>query len=169
MKYAWTCGCCGKAFDVLPKDCALRAPTNWFGIPERERDARAKLSDDFCIIDGSEYYVRGCLEVPVHDSVEPLVWGVWVSISKRSLERVIELWGASSVPNEPPLFGWLCNWINGYPEPVGIRCHVYIRPDRLRPRIELEPATYPLAIEQQQGISLELVKEIAARSGHVYQ
>ena len=87
MKYAWTCGCCGKAFDVLPMDYAPRAPANWFGIPERERDARAKLSDDFCIIDGSE----------------------------------------------------------------------------------LEPTTYPLAIEQRQGISLERVKEIAARSGHVHQ
>jgi Uncharacterized protein conserved in bacteria (DUF2199) len=60
----------------------------------------------------------------------------------------------------------LSNWIKGYPEPVAIKCNLHIRAGNLRPRIELEPTDYPLAIEQRNGITLDRVKEIAAASGH---
>jgi hypothetical protein len=85
--------------------CAGKAPRNWFGLPEVERQMRAELSDDICTIDGSEHYVRGCLEVPVLESPESLVWGVWVSISEASVKRILELWDAAVVENEPPQFG----------------------------------------------------------------
>ncbi len=144
----------------------VKAPRNWFGLPEAERETRAKLSDDLCMIDGSEHYVRGCLEIPVLDSPESFVWGVWVSISEDSLRRILGLWSAPVIDNEPPRFGWLSGWITGYPEPVEIACHVHIRAGNLRPRIELQPTGYPLAIEQRCGITLNRVKEIAALSGH---
>ncbi len=145
---------------------AVKAPRNWFGLPEAERETRAELSDDLCMIDGSEHYVRGCLEVPVLDSPELFVWGVWVSISEASVKRILELWDAAVVENEPPRFGWLSTRITGYPEPIEIRCRVHIRAGNLRPRIELEPTDYKLAIEQRSGITLDRVKEIAALSEH---
>ncbi len=78
---------------------------NWFGLPEAERAARAVLSEDLCTIDGIEHYVRGSLEVPVIGCPELFVWGVWVSISDASLKRILELWDAPVVENEPPRFG----------------------------------------------------------------
>jgi hypothetical protein len=165
MKYAWTCQCCGKTFDSVPMDYAVRAPRNWFGIPEHERASRSKLSDDICTIDDSEYYVRGCIEIPVADCSELFIWGVWVSVSEASLQRILELWDATNVESEPPKFAWLCTWIAGYPEPVNIKCEVFVRPGTLRPRIVLEPTAYPLAIEQRCGIIIERVKEIAAFAG----
>ncbi len=145
---------------------AVKAPRNWFGLPEAERETRAKLSDDLCMIDGSEHYVRGCLEIPVLDSPELFVWGVWASISETSRRRILELWEAAVVDDEPPRFGWLSTWLTSYPEPIGVRCHIHIRAGHLRPRIELEATDYPLAIEQRTGITLGRVKEIAALSGH---
>ena len=94
------------------------------------------------------------------------MWGVWASVSEQSLRRILELWNAPVVESEPPRFGWLSTWITGYPEPIEIRCHIHIRPANLRPRIELEPSDYPVAIEQRNGITLQRVKEIAAQSGH---
>jgi hypothetical protein len=166
MDHTWVCACCGKQFDTLPMSYAVLAPRNWFALPEAERATRAQLSDDLCTIDNSEHYVRGCIEIPIIGATGTFVWGVWASISEQSLRRIQELWSAPIIEDEPPRFGWLSTWINGYPEPKDIRCHVHIRAGTPRPRMELEPTCYPLAIEQRTGITLDRIKEIAAASGH---
>ena len=74
---------------------------------------------------------------------------------------------AEIAEDEPPRFGWLCTWLNGYSDPHEIRCQVFLRSGNLRPRIVLQPTDYPLAIEQHQGITLERVKQIAALAGHL--
>jgi hypothetical protein len=147
-------------------DYVLAAPRNWFGLTEAERTTRAKLTNDICSIDGSEHYIRGNLEVPVLDSSETLIWGIWVSVSEESLRYILSKWNAQIAEDEPPRFGWLSSWISGYPEPHEIRCHIFLRSGNLRPRIVLQPTDYPLAIEQHQGIPLERVKQIAAGAGH---
>jgi hypothetical protein len=166
VDHNWTCGCCGRTFDTLCMNYAVPAPRNWFAIPEEERPTRAALSADLCTIDGREHYVRGCVEIPVIGCDELFVWGVWASISDESLRRILDLWEAPVIENEPPRFGWLCTWLQDYPEPREIRCHVHMRPGSLRPRIVLEPTDYPLAVEQRTGISLTRIKEIAAAAGH---
>jgi len=142
------------------------APLNWFSVPQAERQRRTLLTDDICTIDNTEHYVRGCLEIPVIGSAQHFEWGVWVSISHASLVYMLDRWTARIPKNEPPRFGWLSTWITGYPDPHGIKCHVILRSGTLRPRIELEPTDYPLAIEQQQGITLDRVKDIAAAMLH---
>ncbi len=166
MDHAWTCKCCGRSFDILPMDYATVAPSNWFALPEAERAARARLSADVCIIDGKEFYVRGCIEIPVAGCPEMLVQGVWVSVSEESFLHILKRWDSPADDDEPPRFGWLCNWIKGYPEPQDVRCRVFLRSGNLRPRIVLEATDYPLAIEHRQGITLERVKEIFAGSDH---
>jgi hypothetical protein len=166
VKYAWTCSCCGLTFNSLPMDYAFAAPRNWLALAETERSARCKLTDDICVINDVEYYVRGCLEIPVSGISEKFVWGVWVSVSEESLRYYLARWDAQIDENEPPRFGWLSTWISGYPEPNEIRCHVFLRSGNLRPRVVLQPTDYALAIEQHHGISLDRVKQIAA-AGHL--
>jgi hypothetical protein len=82
-------------------------------------------------------------KTPVLDNPEILVLGVLVSVSEYSFLYIHSKWDAEIGDDEPPRFGWLCNWIKGYPEPGEIACHVYIRSGNLRPRIVLEPTDYP--------------------------
>jgi len=145
-------------------DMAISGPQNWFALSEAERQTRGKLSSDLCVIDNKEFYVRGCLEIPVIGSDQPFVWGVWVSVSKASWDRILELWQAEDVSDEPPRFAWLSNWIAGYPEPKEVKCSLHIRPGGLRAAIELHPSDYPLAVEQCQGITMERVIEIVSLS-----
>jgi hypothetical protein len=162
MNHSWTCRCCEQQFNTLPTSYGAIAPLNWFALPKDQRAARAKLDSDICIIDNREWYVRGCLEVPIVGSSEPFVWGIWVSVSEESLRYILDKWQAEIGPEEPPRFGWLCSWIPGYPEPRDIKCHVFLRSGDLYPRIVLEPTDYPLAIEQRHGITVERIEQIAA-------
>ena len=166
MDHTWTCSCCGRTFDTLPMAYGITAPRNWFGLPEAERHSRARLTEDTCTIDDTEHYIRGCLEIPVSDSAEDLVLGVWVSVSEESLQYILDRWTADIPEDEPPRFGWLSTWLGGYPEPHEIRCHVFLRSGTLRPRIVLQPTDYPLAVEQHHGITLDRVKQFAV-AGHV--
>ena len=147
-------------------DYGAKAPENWLGLPEAERATRAKLSADVCIIDQKEFYVRGCVEIPVLDSAEIFVWGVWVSVSEESFRYIHEKWDSPIDDNEPPRFAWLYTWLRGYPDPADIKCHLFLRSGNQRPRIVLEATDYPLAVDQRRGITLERVKQIAADSGH---
>lgn len=139
---------------------AAEAPALYYSIPDNERISRVELSSDQCIIDDQAFFVRGCLEIPVHDSTDPFVWGVWVSLSKNSFARTQELWTQEGREQEPPYFGWLSTELPIYPGTINLRTLVHTRPLGSRPFIELEPTEHPLSIEQRQGIALGRVQEI---------
>ena len=162
MNHAWTCRCCGKQFDTLPLDFSTAGPVQWLQIPDSERAQRGKCDDDLCMIDRRDFFVRGCLEIPIVGYDTCFVWGIWVSVSKASFDRILELWTAPDVESEPPMFGWLCNDIPLYPRTLELATHVHLRSGGKRPMIELEPTDHPLAIDQRQGISIARVEEIAA-------
>jgi len=155
------CAACGEWHDELPMSFGADAPYWYDVIAPEEREERAELSSDQCVIDGEHYFVRGCLEIPVTDGAEPFSWGVWVSLSEKSFERMSELWETPGRENEPPHFGWLSTSLPCYPETLNLKTHVHTRPVGLRPLIELEPTEHPLAVEQRNGITMARVKEIA--------
>ena len=138
------------------------APDPWLAVPEAERDRRGKIDSDLCVIDQQHFFVRGCLEIPVRDCPDPFVWGVWVSVSETSFKRILELWDVNTREQDQPFFGWLCNNISIYPETFGLKTHVHLRNNGVRPFIQLEPTDHPLAVEQRDGITLERVKEFAS-------
>jgi hypothetical protein len=157
----WTCGCCGKQFDSVPLDFAYDCPAYWHGIPKSERASRGKLGSDLCRAD--EYtVVRGCIEIPIIGLDERFVWGVWVSVSEESFERILELWKEEDLADEPPRFGWLNNSLPNYPDTLSLKTHIHVRSGNLRPAVELEPTDHPLAVEQREGITIERLEEIVA-------
>ena len=64
MDHVWTCRCCGKQYHELPLSFAPYAPDPWFAVPEPEREKRAILGSDQCVIDDKQFYILGCLEIP---------------------------------------------------------------------------------------------------------
>lgn len=162
MRYSWTCHCCGQKFDELPMSFAFAAPDPWFAVPEAERETRGFLDSDRCVIDEREFYIRGCLELPVRGQDDRFVWGVWVSVSERNYKMIDDFWHAKQRDHIRPMFAWLCNAIPLYPQTQPLKTNVHLRNDGMRPFIELEPTDHPLAVEQRGGITLERIAEIAA-------
>jgi len=160
-RYSWTCHCCGRSFDTLPLDLGVDHPLNYYAIPERERFARARLAGDFCIIDDTAFFVRGCVEIPIHEGSR-FAWGLWVSVSADSFAAISAAWDKPDRDTCPPYFGWLNAHLPLYPDTINLKTRLHLRPIPTLPFIELEPTDHPLAIEQREGISVERVVEIVS-------
>jgi hypothetical protein len=125
-----------------------------------ERTTRGELGSDDCVIDKSSFFVRGCLEIPVHGAAEPLVWGVWVSLSGQSFRTWVEVFGREHRSAAGPFFGWLNARLKPYPDTTNLKTRVHLRDRGVRPWVELEATDHPIAVEQRHGITVDRVAEI---------
>jgi hypothetical protein len=161
----YQCRCCGQWHDALPYSYGTQAPAHW--RDDFDGDPRSTLSDELCIIEGSHFFVRARIVIPVLDGPGEFDWGVWVSLSRRNFQRMLELWDTPGREGEPPYFGWLSTEIPIYqPTTLNLKTHVHTRPVGKRPSIELEPTDHPLAVEQRTGIPMAGVQEIAELLQH---
>jgi len=68
--FGFECVRCGEYHVGMPS-FGWDYPVQYLLISEQERDRRVELSSDTCIIDDQRFFVRGCLEIPVHAHEEP--------------------------------------------------------------------------------------------------
>lgn len=162
----WTCGTCGEEHIGIPDSYGYEAPWTWYIIPDDQRTSRSTLSQDYCIIDDTDFFVRGCVLIPIIGRETSLIWGVWVSLSKANFDRERSLAEDPRRTEEPAYFGWLSSRIEIYPDTAALKTNVHSQLVGLRPVIELEPTDYPLAVEHRTEITEERVIEIAERVEH---
>lgn len=164
-EFAFECRTCTETHRGIPSFGA-DAPHAYLALPEADREEHADLGSDQCIIDDEQFFVRGCLELPVHGHSEPLSWGVWVSVSKEDFQRISELWEAEGRENEPPMFGRLDTGLPGYRQTLQLRTSVHLRPCGVRPYIEVESTDHPLALDQREGLDAERLALLIDRALH---
>lgn len=162
----FNCSTCGQYHAVLPMCFGQSAPALWLQMSESERSKRGALSSDQCVIDEKHYFVLGRIILPVLDGPQPFCWLAWVSLSERNFLRACELWDSAGRESEPPYFGWLQSALPYSPPTLSLKTQVHTQPLGERPLIELEPTDHPLSIEQQRGITLARVREIAEAALH---
>ena len=152
------CTVCGQEHDDLP-DIAADRPDVWWSVPAPDRARRFQLTEDTCILDRKEFYIRGVLDILIHDYERPLGFGVWVSQKRENFRTYLRQPDTSAIG---PFFGWLCTSIKYYsPDTFLLKTRAHFRDGNLRPRIELEPTDHPLAVDQREGITLAKAWEIA--------
>jgi hypothetical protein len=145
----YICSTCGQEHADLPH-IGFAAPFHW--ADELARDPASLLTEDLCIIEGQDFFVRGVIEIPVHDYEHEFGWGVWVSHKKDNFETYREHPDTGEIG---PFFGWLCTKIDYYPEStLDLKTMAHYRGGALRPRIVLEDTQHPLCRQQRDGISL---------------
>lgn len=150
----YTCATCGEVHEGIP-DIGFDAPLYYYQIPEAERREKARLSDDFCSIDGEDFFIRVCLEIPIRGYDESFMWGVWVSLSRPNFDRYRSFFQEEPPEGEGPYFGWLSNRIEPYPDTLNLKTKVHLQRGNARPLLELEPTDHPLAVHHREGIELE--------------
>ena len=154
----WMCSRCGERHLDIPS-YRFKAPWPWYITPESERSTSV-LTGDHCILRDEDYFVRGCIELPVAGQTDPFIWGVWVSLSRDNFSREQSLRNDPTRMKEAPYFGWLSSRIQVYPDTLLLKTRVHSRKVGMAPFIELEPTDHPLAVEQRRGISVNRVREI---------
>jgi hypothetical protein len=160
----WKCSRCGEVHSGIP-GYSVDAPWPWYTTPESERGTSV-LTEDHCILLGKDYFIRGCIEIPVTSENDPFIWGVWVSLSLDNFNREQRLRNDPQRTEEPPYFGWLSSRIQVYPDTLLLKVRVHSRRVGVAPSIELEPTDHPLAVEQRIGIGLDRVREISDLMHH---
>jgi len=120
---------------------AADAPLYFYSIPAPEHDEHCTLDADLCVVDQQHFFGRGCLEIPVHGETEPFVWGVWISLSKKSFDTFAASLDLARRSHLGPFFGWLSAELPLYPTTENLKTRLHLR-DGIRPYIELEPTDH---------------------------
>ncbi|HEX8494447.1 MAG TPA: DUF2199 domain-containing protein [Pyrinomonadaceae bacterium] len=149
---SYRCSVCAEVHDDLP-DIGRDKPDHWWDVPEGERDRRIELSSDTCIIDDENYFIRGVIEIPVHDYPAGFGFGVWVSQKRENFYTYLDNFDSGEIG---PFFGWLCTRIAYYKEDtLLLKTMAHFRDGGQRPSIELEETNHPLSIAQRNGVTLD--------------
>ncbi len=159
----FTCACCGKEIAGLP-DLAFNAPVHYHDLPAAERERRARLDADFCVIDGEDRFIRGVCPIPVRDTDAHFAWGVWVSLSEANFARYHASFDDEDQSRLGGMFGWLCNRLPSYPETLHLQTTVVAQDGTERPLVWINEAhgAHPLYIDQREGMTKERLGEIYA-------
>jgi hypothetical protein len=155
------CRTCGAVFTEPPLCFGAEAPWRALGVAEDELERRVDLTPDQCVVDQRIFLIRGHVLLPIHDGPETFAWSVWCSLSERSFLHMSERWFSPDRANDPPYFGWLMTDLPCYPSTLHLKTSVQSREVGVVPAVIVQPSDHPLALEQQNGISMDRVHEIA--------
>ena len=162
----FVCRTCGQTHEGVPLSFAADFPDLYANMAEPDRSARALISSDQCIVDEASFFIRGCLEIPVRDSGEVFIWGLWSSVKEEVFNEISESW--QEVGREMlrgPFKARLANSLPVYPETLNLKLRIVIQPVGTRPLFILEEE-HPLATAQQHGISSLEAMELSATLLH---
>lgn len=162
------CASCGAEHDLGEISFGADAPDPWGKLSAAECE-RSELGDEQCVIEtgeGTHFFVRACLEIPIAGGGQPFSWGVWCSLSENSFWEMSDHWEDPARTSLGPYFGWLCTRIPGYPDTLFLKTRVHQRAVGLRPLVELEPTEHPLSVHQRNGIGREVMQDLVSQLLH---
>jgi hypothetical protein len=171
LQNGWCCSGCGVWHTGL-FDLVADHPESWSGdgirIPNSEMRVEPNiLSDDFCIVDGDQFFIRCVLQLPIIGARnQRFGYGVWSSLSKTNFVSYVEAFNDAEDGPIGPWFGWFSNRLRGYPDTFLLKCKVHPRNGRQRPTLELEPSAHPLSVEHHEGIGFDRILELYDLNGH---
>jgi hypothetical protein len=164
------CATCGKMHATLPRSFAAGFPDMYANMRREGRDARSIIGSDQCVVDQKWFFIRGCLEIPVLNSTEPFLWGLWASVVERVYDEISESWEEiGREKTRGPFKGRLANSLSIYAETLNLRVSIIIQPVGTRPLFVVDESEHPLAMEQRGGISEGRVQELASLLLHQEQ
>lgn len=169
---AWRCRSCDRLhhglFDLVPT-----APWHWDNDDAIEENGALRmtgdfLSEDFCVMGGEHFFIRGITPIPVHGLAEPFAFGTWSTLSRDNFERYVDGFDDDGEDAEEPWLGWFSTDPKPFEHCVGEKCAVFTQADRQRPLIQLLDEQHPLSRAQIDGIDLPRLLGIYRANGHEF-
>jgi hypothetical protein len=154
------CSSCGEYHKDIPFAYGADAPFKYSEISESEISKRAELTEDICILDEKEFYIKGNLLIPVENN-EDFSWNVWIQISEIDFNRIEGTWEDENRILNEPYNGKIATHLELYPETLNLEVKLYSQKVGYRPKIEVIETSHPLFFEQENGITMERVTYFA--------
>lgn len=159
----WTCATCGTSHSDVPLSFAADFPDMYANLKSEDRDLRAVIGTDQCIVDEKWFFLRGCLEIPVLRNSEPFLWGVWASVRQEVYDEISDCWTQEGrQKTHGPFKGRLANSLSVYPETLNLKVEIHLQPVGTRPLFVVEEEEHQLAIEQRLGITRSRAMDLAS-------
>jgi hypothetical protein len=155
------CESCETWHESLPLSFSVKAPLAATRIPADELEKRVVITRDQCVIDGTTFFLRGRIVVPVTGLEEPFIWGVWAEVGPKNFIRTHDLWNKKGRESEPPFRGWLDTDLPLYGTTLNLEVDIKTQIVGRRPHFEIISEEHPLGKEQRESITLARVQEIA--------
>lgn len=158
----YSCTRCGHEHSGPPYSFAADYPDPYANMSHDQRDIRAVIGSDQCIIDGEQFYIRGCLELPIIGTEDIFLWGVWAKLNGEPFDEISAHWETEGREKQiGPYKGLLANSLSIYPETLNMKLQIDIRPVGERPLFTLQESAHPLSIEQVNGLIADRAQEYA--------
>jgi len=156
------CTHCGEEHELDGVAWSYKEPLQWWLLDDEER-AKSELSPDWCIIhssdEGTSFYIRGTLLLPLQNCEEHLSFGVWSSLSEKNFCEMEDTWDDPARTKLGPYFGWFASKMPFVPDSTYLECSVIQREPGTRPLIELQ-FDHPLTRLQREGVGAAQLQEI---------
>lgn len=149
------CNICHQPHDIGATELGFQMPDAVHGMPVADRETRCRMSRDLCVLDNSQFFIRGVLPMPVAGLDEPFGIGAWAQVDQPDFIRYTELWDDNGQGSEPPFEGMMANDIDGYPSTSGLMMSIRLKSAESRPDFILTDTNHPLALEQRNGMDID--------------
>ena len=153
------CSICGKDHEEPLTDQAFTLPDEVWAIPEEQRRAKAKWTEDLCQLD-TRFFIRCVLPVPFTERPGHFGWGVWLEVDWATFKRYLDVYERDAT-EEPIAQGLLANEIPVYRNSRGLPATMRFGTASQRPTIRFSAeAQHQCADEQRAGINDRRYHEI---------
>lgn len=155
QRVRYRCPSCTEKHAGFPA-LAYTLPDVIFALPVAERDVRAVVSSDLCILDDSRFFIRCVMEVPVLACADAIEYGPWVEVAARDFNRYALHFNVGGHPNWVAAEGALANAYPASPQTtLGLSCMIRTaKHPSQRPGVEILDHTHALHAEQLNGVDL---------------
>jgi hypothetical protein len=166
-----SCGRCGIEHELDELEPSYARPDVVHALPAEVRAVRARMHEDWCVLDeggaGARYFLRVLLPIAVHGKGEPCCWGLWTEVSRSSYDEVRRLWNDATQAQRGPWTARLANQIPGYPPTLDLPGTLrFVDPAQI-PHFDFSPEVgHPLALERRNGVDASRVTDWLLHSVH---
>jgi len=159
----YTCRTCGQHHSGVAFSFAADYPDPFANLSKEERDSRATIGSDQCILDSQWFFIRGMMEIPIVGSDQPFLWGVWASVLEEVFDEISDSWELEGREKKcGPYKARLANSLSIYPETLNLKLKLIVQPVGVRPLFLIEEDQHLLAMQQKSGISQQQAVELAS-------
>ena len=166
----WLCISCEETHEGL-FDLAAFNPDFWNGEKAYAPNNHVTLdgnflSEDFCVINGENFFVRCVLDFPIKGFDIQFGFGVWSSLSKINFKKYLDEFDNGNFEDGIYWSSWFSNRIKGIENIVKQKCWVNPQSGRKRPLIYFMDDKHPVSLAQQKGMEPKWLLDIYAANGH---